>query len=133
MSVFRLTSEQTDLYRPAAATSFERVSDATQGAQHLRTRLRLFEGEVFRDTRIGVQFFTFVTVIGVPPSAIANHFAAIALDTPGITDCEIQFSLEPVRGVVQIDADAVFTLADQRTRVPMHERIMVSTGGSIQT
>jgi hypothetical protein len=38
-----------------------------------------------------------------------------------------------VRGIVQIDADAVFTLADQRTRVPIHERIMVNTGGSVQT
>jgi hypothetical protein len=133
MSVFRLTETSTDLYRPASATSFERVRDAVQGAQHLRTRLRLFEGEVFRDTRIGIQFFSLVTVIGVPPTAIANHFASVALDTPGITECDISFEFESVRGVIEITADAVFLLADQRTRVPLHEVILVNSGGSIQT
>ena len=133
MSVFRLTENPTDLYRPAGATSFERVSGADQGVQHLRTRLRLFEGEVFRDIRVGVQFFSLVTEIGVPPTAIANHIASVAMDTPGIQNAITDFEYEPVRGVMTIGIDAKFVLDDQRRRVPIHERIIVETGGSIQS
>lgn len=129
MSVFRLTADQTDLYRPDSATSFERVSGVTQAIQHLRTRLRLFTREVFRDIRVGVEFFDIINNPGVPPSAKANHIAAVAMDTPGITDCRIRFSYEPIRGVITITADAFYRSDDQRTRVPIHEVILVQSGG----
>ena len=133
MSVFRLTAEQTDIYRPDGATSFERVAGVTQAIQHLRTRLRLFTREVFRDIRVGVEFFDIINNPGVPPSAKANHIAAVAMDTPGITDCRIAYAYEPKRGVITITADATYESEDQRTRVPIHEVIMVQNGGSIIT
>jgi hypothetical protein len=132
MSVFRLTADS-DLYRPAGASTFERVSDADQGSQHLRTRLRLFTREVFRDQRIGVQFFEIVAQPGFSPAAVANHIASVALGTPGVVDCQLTYSFEPVRAVVTIDATAVFQLEDQKTRVPIHETLQISLGGSIQT
>jgi len=129
MSVFRLTANPTDLYRPDSATSFERVSGVAQAVQHLRTRLRLFTREVFRDIRVGVEFFDIVNNPAVPPSAIANHIASVALDTPGIVDVQLQFDLEPVRGVVTITADAFYSASDQAARVPIHEVILVQFGG----
>lgn len=129
MSVFRLTANPTDLYRPSDATSFGRVSGVTQAVQHLRTRLRLFTREVFRDIRVGVEFFDIVNNPAVPPSAIANHIAAVALDTPGIVDVSLKFDLEPIRGVITITADAFYSADDQQTRVPIHEVILVQNGG----
>lgn len=132
MSVFRLTADS-DLYRPPTASTFERVKDADQGLQHLRTRLRLFTREVFRDQRIGVQFFELVVQPGFSTAAIANHIASVALATPGVVDCQLSYTYEPIRSVITIDADAVFQLDDQRTRVPIHETLQISLGGSIQT
>lgn len=132
MSVFRLTDDS-DMYRPDGASTFERVSGAEQGAQHLRTRLRLFTREVFRDQRIGVQFFEIVAQPGFSPAAIANHIASVALATPGVVDCQLSYTFEPVRAIATIDAEAVFQLEDQRTRVPIHETMQISLGGSIQT
>jgi hypothetical protein len=133
MSVFRLTDEG-DLYRPASASTFERVGGAQQGIQHLRTRLRLFTREVFRDQRIGVQFFEIVTHPGFSTSAIANHIASVALATPGIVEpFQLGYTYEPVRAVVTMEISASFQLEDQRTRVPIHENFDVNIGGSTQT
>lgn len=132
MSVFRLTPEG-DLYRPAGASTFERIGGAEQCAQHLRTRLRMFTREVFRDTRIGVQYFELVTQPGFSPDAIANHIASVALATPGVVDCPLSFEYEPIRGVVLIDAEPKYDAIDQANRVPIHEQLQISVGGSIQT
>lgn len=129
MSVFRLTANPTDLYRPDSATSFERVSGVEQAVQHLRTRLRLFTREVFRDIRVGVEFFDIVNNPAVPTTAIANHIAAVALDTPGIVDVQLKFDLEPIRGVLTVTADAVYSADYQSTRVPIHEVVLVQFGG----
>lgn len=132
MSVFRLT-ESGDLYRPSTATSFERVSGVDQCVQHLRTRLRLIAGEVFRDTRIGVRYFDVVMRPGVSTTAVANHIASVALGTPGIVDCQLSYDLEPIRGVVSVTADAQYLASDQRDRQPIHEVIQIRTAGSIQS
>jgi hypothetical protein len=132
MSVFRLTPDN-DLYRPADASTFERVGGAQQGLQHVKTRLQLFTREVMRDQRIGVQFFELVTQPGFSTSAVANHIASVALATPGIVDCQLTYDFEPIRGVVTIDMDAQFLLDDQRTRVPLHETFDIRVGGSLQT
>lgn len=121
------------MYRPETASTFERVGGAQQGIQHLRTRLRLFTREVFRDQRQGVQYFEIVAQPGFSAAAVANHIASVALATPGIVDCQLTYEYEPVRGVVSIDSNAVFQLEDQRTRVPLHENLQINVGGSIQT
>lgn len=131
MSVLRLT-ETGDLYRPSNASTFERVSGAEQTSQHLRTRLRLFTGEVFRDTRIGVDYFGIVGRPGISQQTIANHIASVALDTPGVIDCGLSYSNEPVRGVVTISASATYSAIDQSTRQPTHEVLQIDVGGSIQ-
>ena len=130
MSVLRLTTES-DLYRPDGAATFERVSGATQTSQHLRTRLRLFDGEVFRDTRIGVQYFSIVMRPGIGQQTVANHIASVALGTPGVIDCALSYSMEPVRGVVTIDATATYSAIDLATRQPTHEQLQIQVGGSI--
>jgi len=132
MSVYGLT-ELGDLDRPPEASSFYRVNDAQQCVQHVRTRLRLFTEEVFRDVRIGVQYFDLVMKPGISPVAIANHIASVALDTPGVVDCKMTYSVEPIRGVVTLDTDLTFLLEDQRTRVQKHENFQITLGGSIQT
>lgn len=132
MSTLRLT-ESGDLYFPATATSPEMVSGVDQCVQHLRTRLRLFAGEVFRDTRVGVRFFDLVMRPGVSTTAVANHIASVALGTPGIVDCQLTYDLEPIRGAVTVTADAQYLGTDQRERQPIHETIQIRTAGSIQT
>ncbi len=132
MSVFRLT-EDGDLYRPDGATSFERVGGVEQVRQHLRTRMRLFTREVFRDTRIGVQYFEIVMQRGFSPGAVANHLASVALATPGVVDCELTYDVEPVRGVVNVFMDVAYIPDDLKLRAPIHETMQISIGGSIQT
>lgn len=129
--MFRQT-DQGDLYRPAGASTFERVSGAQECVQHLRQRLRLVAGEVFRDTRVGVDMRILLNP-GFSPNAIATHLASVALGTPGVVDCDLAYSFEPVRSIVTIDMNAVFLLEDQRTRVPLHENFTIAVGGSIQT
>lgn len=131
MSIYRQT-ETGDLYRPPDATTFERVGGIDEIVQCLRTRLRLFTAEVFRDLRIGVQYFELCMRPGIAPTAIANHIAAVALATPGIIDVELTFEVEPIRGIVTIEADGLASIDDLRERVPFHEVIQVQTGGSIQ-
>ncbi len=132
MSVFRLTDEG-DLYRPPTASTFERVGGAQQCLQHVRTRMRLFTREVFRDQRIGVQFFEIVTRPGFSTSAVANHLASVALATPGVVDSQLIYLYEPVRAVLTVDMDLTFQASDQAERVPLHESLQISLGGSIQT
>lgn len=131
MSLFRYTAEG-DIYRPTSATGFERVKGPEECAVHLRTRLRLFTGEVFRDRRIGVQYFELALTPGISPIAVANHINSVCLDTPGIVDSELTFEVEPIRGIVTIEVDADYQEADQLDRMPIHERIEISVGGSIQ-
>jgi hypothetical protein len=88
---------------------------------------------VFTDTRIGVQYFEIVQRPGISPSTVANHIASVALDTPGVIDCELEYSLEPVRGIVTLTGTATYDAIDLQTRQPTHERLSISVGGSIQT
>lgn len=132
MSVFRLTDDS-DLYRPATASTLERVGGAQQCVQHLRTRLRLFTREVFRDQRIGVQYFEIVSNPGFSTAAVANHIASVALATPGVIDCSLLYEYEPVRAVLTLEMVGQFNADDQIERVPFHENLQISLGGSIQT
>lgn len=122
-----------DLDRPPGASVFCRVDGEQQCLQHLRTRLRLFTREVFRDQRIGVQYLEIVTQPGYSANLIANHIASVALATPGVVSCQLTYDLEPVRGVVSLELAGQFQLADQTARVPFHETMQVAIGGSIQT
>lgn len=132
MSVFKLT-ESGDLDRSTGATSYSRVDGLAQCEQHLRTRLRLIRGEVFRDTRIGVDFFGVVTDPGISESTIANHIAAVALGTPGVIECELSFEVESHRGLITIDADAVFSSNDLQERQPFHAIVQINHSGSIES
>lgn len=131
MSVFQLT-DSGDLYRPSNATSFARISGIEQCRQHMRTRLRLIQGEVFRDVRIGVQLFDLVTNPGVSETAIANHIASVALGTPGVVSCELSFESDNERGIISIDADVVYSADNLQSRQASHESLQVQFGGSIE-
>jgi hypothetical protein len=60
------------------------VSGAECLAQYLRTRLRLFAGEWFLDTRLGVPYFEQILVKSPDLSLIETGIKAVVLETPGV-------------------------------------------------
>lgn len=128
MSVFQQTDEG-DLYRPAGAKSFVRVGDIEQARYHMRTRLRLFRLEVIWDQRIGLAFFELISNPRTDTNMIANHIASICLGTPGVVECQLSFDFEAVRAVLTVEGEVVYSVGDQRERVPIHEKIQILSGG----
>lgn len=129
MSLFGLNDES-DLDRGPDGRGFIRVKDAEETRIHCRTRLRLFRGEVKRNTRIGVDYFGFVRLPSTPPDMIAAHLADIILQTPGIVDNLLRYELDPEAGVMEVEFDANYESEDQRIRRPLHERLTVDVSES---
>lgn len=128
MGVFRQT-ESGDLYRPAGATTFERLEGIERASQHLRSRLRTFRLEVVSDQRLGIAFFELIADPRIDTNAIANHLSSIARATPGIVDVDLRFAFEPVRAILNVVAEVGYDSVDQLERIPRHERIQITRGG----
>lgn len=129
MSIFALT-ENSDLDRGPDGKGFIRVKDAEETRLHCRTRLRLFRGEVKRNTRIGVEYFGLVRLPSTPPDMIAAHLADIILQTPGIVDNLLRYELDHDAGTMEVEFDANYESRDQRIRRPIHERLTVDISES---
>lgn len=128
MSVFQQTDDG-DLYRPDVAKTFARVGGLEQSRYHMRTRLRLFRREVLWDQRAGLAYFEFITEPNTDQNAIANHIASICLATPGVVECQLSFEFEPIRAELTVEGEVVYSVEDQRQRVPIHEKILIQRGG----
>ena len=110
---------------------FSRVDGQDEVLTHVTTRLRLIRGEVARDTRVGVQHEEMIWNPLATPAMIANHLAAVVLDTPGMVSAETQFETEPERGELTVELSGTFRGSDLRERRIQHERVLVRTGGSV--
>lgn len=110
---------------------FSRVSDQDEVLIHVTTRLRLIRGEVARDTRVGVQHEEMLWNPQATSAMIANHLAAVVLDTPGMVSAQTQFETEPERGELIVELAGSFRGSDLRERRIQHERVLVRTGGSV--
>lgn len=64
------------------------VSGATEKAQKIQNRFRLFVGEWFLDTRLGVPWFSVVFVKNPDLELIKRLFRRVILSVPGIADVE---------------------------------------------
>lgn len=137
MSVFRIIADganpddpfSSDLYRPANGSGFERIKQAEEATAHVKTRLRLFPGEVKRDVRVGVQFRGFIDDPRTPAKAIASHLVSIITGTPGIIDAQLRFEFLAERGILDVTFDALYEPEDQTTRRVIHERIFIDASG----
>ena len=93
-------------------------------AQKLRVRLRLFRGEWFMDTSVGVPYYT--DVLGRHPlSAVEALLRQAIVTCPGVKTLEsFTFAVNPDRtatltfGVRAVDAGELVTIEDFRVGVP---------------
>lgn len=137
MSLFRIIADganpddpfSSDLYRAPNGSGFERIEGAEEATTHVKTRLRLYPGEVKRDVRVGVQFRGFIDDPRTPAKAIASHLVSIITGTPGIVDAQLRFEFEPVRGVLDVTFDALYESDDQSRRRVIHERVFIDASG----
>lgn len=129
MSLFKTDPVTGDWVRENGG--FVRVSDQDEVLIHVTTRLRLIRGEVARDTRVGVQHEEMIWNLQATPAMVANHLAAVVLDTPGMVSAETQFETEPERGELTVELAGTFLGSDLRERRIQHERVLVRTGGSV--
>lgn len=129
MSLFKTDPVTGDWVRENGG--FVRVSDQDEVLIHVTTRLRLIRGEVARDTRVGVQHEEMIWNLQATSAMIANHLAAVVLDTPGMVSAETQFETEPERGELTVELAGTFLGSDLRERRIQHERVLVRTGGSV--
>lgn len=127
MSLFALT-ENSDLDRGPNGKGFFRVNGAEETRLHSRTRLRIFRGEVLRNTRIGVNYFGLVRDPRTPPDTIAAHLADIILQTPGIVQNLLRYEIDAEAGVMEVEYDAVYESENQRIRRPLHDALTVNLG-----
>lgn len=64
------------------------VTGATEKAQKIRGRLRLFQGEWFLDTRIGVPYYTVVLIKNPDLEIIKRLYRRVVMSVPGIADVQ---------------------------------------------
>ncbi len=129
MSLFKTDPVTGDWVRENGG--FVRIADQEEVITHVTTRLRLIRGEVARDTRVGVMHEEMVWNPQATSAMVANHLAAVVLDTPGMVSAETQFETEPVRGDLIVELAGSYTGSDLRERRIQHERVLVRTGGSV--
>ena len=88
-------------------------------AQHIKVRLRMFEGEWFLDPRQGLPYFRKILQKTPDVSSIGGIFRRAILDTPGVTSLS-SFSVELNRQtralslnfVAKIDTDEELTFRE---------------------
>lgn len=110
---------------------FSRVSGQDEVLTHVTTRLRIIRGEVARDTRVGVQHEEMIWNLQATSTMVANHLAAVVLDTPGMVSAQTEFETDPERGRLSVELAGTFRGSDLRERRIQHERVLVRTGGSV--
>lgn len=126
MSMFKQDDLNGDWLREDGG--FSRVSGATESTQHVKTRLRLFTGEVARDVRVGVDLDLLLDP-QADQTLIANHVADVILETPGVIEASAAFEvIDPERGDVQVTFEGVFEQADLTEKRVEHERVLIRTG-----
>ncbi len=129
MSVFKRNADG-DLDRGDNNAGFSRVSKQEEARVWLETVLRLVQGEVKRDIRVGLdQQYLFDPL--TPARLKANHMAAVMLGVPGITDAQLGFIFDAETGVLRVDADVVYNEADQEGRTVQTEQFLISTGADV--
>ena len=129
MSLFKTDPTTGDWLRENGG--FSRVKDQDEVLTHVTTRLRMIRGEVARDTRVGVQHEAMIWNLEATAAMVANHLAAVVLDTPGMVSAETLFETDPERGTLLVDLQGTFRGSDLRERRIQHERVLVRTGGSV--
>jgi hypothetical protein len=125
MSLFQLTKDG-DRARDEFGL-LPRVEGAEEATTHVTTRLRIIKGEVFRDTRLGLDSFDFIFRPQTSAQAIANHIASLIGDTPGITEPEVQLTFsKDGTGRLDVGWDAKFSADDLVERSPIHDTIQIT-------
>lgn len=64
------------------------VTGADAVAQHLRIRLRVFKGEWFLDTRVGIPYYSQILVKNPNLAAIQSVYRRAITSTPGVDTLE---------------------------------------------
>lgn len=89
------------------ADDLQLISGPEAVSQHLRIRLRLFKGEWFLDTRIGVPYFQRLLGAKTSGAAVKALFRKAILGTPGVkgvTALAIDYDNPTRRLTVRFDA-----------------------------
>lgn len=129
MSVFKRNASG-DLDRGDNNAGFSRVTKQEEARVWLETTLRLAQGEVKRDIRVGLDHEYLFDPLA-PQRLKANHIAAVMVGVPGITDAQIAMDLEPETGVLDVEAEVAYNEADQQGRTVQTEQFLVEAGGDI--
>lgn len=129
MSVFKRDASG-DMDRGTNGAGFSRVTLQEEARVRLETVLRLAQGEVKRDIRVGLDHEYLFDPL-VPSNLKANHIVAVMIGVPGITDAQIKFTLNTETGELGVEAEVVYDQADQEGRTLFTEQFMIEAGADI--
>jgi hypothetical protein len=108
-----------------SAGSFDRIGGADEIAQHVRTRMRLFRGEVPTNLALGMRYVGVVLGKGVPPERVEGEFVEMALGTPGVVQVDrMDLQTDDARHAV-VDFEGTIDLGDARRRIPLHDTFTI--------
>lgn len=88
-----------------AAGNIAVASDPYSKAQDAASAIRLFQGELYFDTRPGIPYFAEILAHAPPLSLMKAYFVRAALTVPGVVSAQafiLEWTNRVVRGQVQI-------------------------------
>lgn len=129
MSVFKRNSVG-DLDRGDDGRGFSRVVKQEEARVWLETVLRIAQGEVQRDTRVGLDHEYLFDPL-VPNNQKANHIAAVSGGIPGITDAQVGFNFNGETGVLDTTMEVAYDEADQEGRTSKVENFLIAEGADV--
>lgn len=111
---------------------FERVSDLPEIQQHVGWRLGAFRGEFPLALQEGMNWVGGILIKGTDPQEINGEVIDTILGTPGIVEVlafELQQDVDGVPRRVGIKWDAMASLDDLRSRLPLSGNTIVQAQG----
>lgn len=128
MSMFETDPASGDLVRSGG--KFRRIQGANEIAQWVRTRARLFRGECFLRTDLGVLYIGGILEKGFSTAEIVGEYRSITIETPGIVsvgDVQIdQTDEQRANRDASLSYTAQYSLADLSERGPLQDTFTVT-------